>query len=54
MLGNIVKIWHEELFELDLKNKRNVKSDLEIGYIPIDKSNYKDVEKIRGGIVHNF
>lgn len=54
MLGNIVKIWNEELFELDLDNKKSVESDLEIEYIPIDTSNYKDVEIIRGGIVHSF
>ena len=54
MLGNIVKIWHEELFAIDAENKNKIKSDFEIEYIPIDMSNYKDVEIIRGGIVHNF
>ena len=54
MLGNIVKIWHEELFEIDSENKEYVESDYEIEYVPIDVSNYKDVELIRGGYSIQF
>ena len=48
MLGNIAKVWHEELFVIDKANKKEVVSDVDIYYEPITLENIKWVENLRG------
>ncbi len=48
MFGNMVKIWHEELFALYRNDVKNVTSDMNISYVPIILENINWVEELRG------
>lgn len=48
LLKNIVRVWNEELFYLNRKEKLEVISDLKVRFVPITLENLSLVENLRG------